>query len=128
MLSSRSKKSANGSATSRHDVRKILQESEESGSDNESVNMMDKDSDEEELDRLVLGDGAGFTAQLGQDMDFELEEDSEGENGEDKEQEDAGIEGVDDADLFFLDSGPSTVPQDALIPRSQSEDEEGGKR
>lgn len=101
MPSSRSKKSANGSATSKHDARKIPQESEESGSDNGSIDMMDKDSDEEELDRLVLGDGAGFTAQLGQDMDFELEEDSEGENDEVKEQEDAGIEGVDDADVWF---------------------------
>ncbi|KAM0142839.1 hypothetical protein ACHAO1_001077 [Botrytis cinerea] len=122
----RSKKSANGSAKSKKDARAIPQESEESASDNESVNMMDKDSDEEELDRLVLGDGAGFTAQLGQDMDFESEDNEEGEKGQDEEREDIGIEGVDDADLFFLDSGPSTVPQDALIPHPQSEDEEGG--
>ncbi|KAM0146080.1 hypothetical protein ACHAQE_010922 [Botrytis cinerea] len=122
----RSKKSANGSAKSKKNARAIPQESEESASDNESVNMMDKDSDEEELDRLVLGDGAGFTAQLGQDMDFESEDNEEGEKGQDEEREDIGIEGVDDADLFFLDSGPSTVPQDALIPHPQSEDEEGG--
>ncbi|KAF7901026.1 hypothetical protein EAF00_003247 [Botryotinia globosa] len=121
----RSKKSANGSAKPKKDARTILRESEESASDNESVDMMDKDSDEEELDRLVLGDGAGFTAQLGQDMDFESEDDEE-EKGQDEEQEDIGIEGVDDADLFFLDSGPSTVPQDALIPRPQPEDEEVG--
>lgn len=61
--------------------------------------MMDKDSDEEELDRLVLGDGAGFTAQLGQDMDFESEDNEEGEKGQDEEREDIGIEGVDDADV-----------------------------
>ncbi|ESZ94629.1 hypothetical protein SBOR_4976 [Sclerotinia borealis F-4128] len=126
MPPTRSKESANGSATSKKDAREILQESEESDSDNESIDMMDKDSDEEDLDRLVLGDGAGFTAQLGQDMDFELEENSEGEMGEDEEQEDVGIEGVNDADLFFLDSGPSTVPQDALLSRSQPGEEEGG--
>jgi len=95
----RSKKSANGSAKSKKNARAIPQESEESASDNESVNMMDKDSDEEELDRLVLGDGAGFTAQLGQDMDFESEDNEEGEKGQDEEREDIGIEGVDDADV-----------------------------
>lgn len=95
----RSKKSANGSTKSKQNARAIPQESEESASDNESVNMMDKDSDEEELDRLVLGDGAGFTAQLGQDMDFESEDNEEGEKGQDEEREDIGIEGVDDADV-----------------------------
>lgn len=98
MPPSRSKKSANGSAKPKKDARTILQESEESASDNESVDIMDKDSDEEELDRLVLGDGAGFTAQLGQDMDFESGDDEE-EKGQDEEQEDIGIEGVDDADV-----------------------------
>lgn len=99
MPPSRSKKSANGKTASKKDARPSLQESEESGSDNESIDMMDKDSDEEELDRLVLGDGAGFTAQLGQDMEFDSEDDAEGENGEDEEEEDVGIEGVDDADV-----------------------------
>lgn len=100
MAPSLSKKSTQSGANSKHDVRKVLQENEESDSDHESVNMMDKDSDEEELDRLVLGDGAGFTAQLGEDMDFDMKEDSEGEKNEDEDQEDAGIEGVDDADVL----------------------------
>lgn len=61
---------------------------------------MDKDEDEEELDRLVLGDGAGFMSQLGEeavDMDGESSEgDMEAELGFNEER---GLEDVDDAEV-----------------------------
>ncbi|KJX92726.1 small nucleolar ribonucleoprotein complex subunit [Zymoseptoria brevis] len=57
---------------------------------------IEKDETEEELERLVFGDSAGFKAGL---KDF----DEEGEAGE---EDGTGLEGLDDAALFFTDLGP----------------------
>lgn len=78
----------------------LQQHEEEEESENESLGMLEKDSDEEELDKLVLGDDAGFMAQLGGDMDVD-EEDSEDFNGvaEESGKEEDGLEGSDDADV-----------------------------
>ncbi|PQE29299.1 hypothetical protein CJF30_00004367 [Rutstroemia sp. NJR-2017a BBW] len=120
------KSATKGSTRSKNESRKIPQAIEEIGSGDESDDMMEKDEDEEELDRLVLGDDAGFASQWGQDMDLDMEPGGDDEGDRDEEEnEDIGLEGVDDADLFFLDAGPSTVPQDALIQRTKSKDEEG---
>ncbi|KAK0268813.1 U3 snoRNP protein [Friedmanniomyces endolithicus] len=62
-----------------------------------------KDVTELELDRLVFGDSAGFRAELG---DIELQEGVE--QGAD---EDTGLGGLDDADLFFTDTGDADVIQ-----------------
>lgn len=71
---------------------------EESGSENEGSDIMEKDEDEEELDRLVLGDSAGFLERLGGHMD--LEEEGNLDGGEEADLEaDVGLEGVDDADV-----------------------------
>jgi hypothetical protein len=68
-------------------------------SDNDSLGMLEEDEEEKELARAVLGDVAGFKAQLGQHMDLDIgseggevlaEEDSEGE---------AGLENVEDAEV-----------------------------
>ncbi|CAG8974251.1 hypothetical protein HYALB_00009740 [Hymenoscyphus albidus] len=103
-------------------------ESFRSGSDNDSDEIMDKDEEEEELDRLVLGDGGAFKAQLlqsashgGNDSDSDV-----GPSGEDEAAE-GGLEDVDDADLFFLDDGPSNIDSTALIahkPVDHGEEEE----
>ncbi|KAK4898285.1 U3 snoRNP protein [Elasticomyces elasticus] len=65
----------------------------------------EKDAVELELERLVFGDSAGFRAGLGelavQDGD-DIEEDEEGEEG-------TGYEGVEDADLFFTDTGDTPL-------------------
>jgi U3 small nucleolar RNA-associated protein 18 len=70
-------------------------------SDEESLSMLEKDSDEEELDRLVLGDGAGFKAQLGMGMEWEKGNGSGDDDGapEDTSEADVGLEGVDDRDV-----------------------------
>ncbi|KAL2060322.1 hypothetical protein VTL71DRAFT_9717 [Oculimacula yallundae] len=91
----------------------------EDDSDIESEASMEKDEEEEELDRLVFGDGAGFKAMLGQSMDVDSEGDGEKESEE--EGSDAGLEHVDDADLFILDSGPSG-DSNAMILHQPSHD------
>jgi hypothetical protein len=92
--------------------------------------MLDKDSDEEELDRLVLGDGAGFRAQLERDMN--VEEDKYEEDGESVsdaiEEGEGGLEGVDDADVKIPSklcrlkltslSYSSSIPDHPLFPKA----------
>ena len=77
------------------------QSGSDSDSDNESLGMLEKDAEEEELDRLVLGDGAGFKAQLGHQMEVDINISPENANevvDGDSEGE-AGLENVDDAEV-----------------------------
>ena len=106
----RSKKLSSSRKTGREILPELQRHEDEQESDNESLGMLDKDSDEEELDRLVLGDGAGFMAQLERDMNVDEKKDEEdGERVSDDEEEgEGGLEGVDDADVkipsnFFAD-------------------------
>jgi U3 small nucleolar RNA-associated protein 18 len=65
------------------------------------MGLLEKDEEEEELARLVLGDGLGFKAQLGQQMDLDMDGGSEeGESivEEDSEGE-ARLENIDDAEV-----------------------------
>ena len=82
-------------------------------SDDESQNAgtsatpFDKDSDEEELERLVLGNKAGFRENLFKGDGLQFDEDGNevqlaGDDGADD-----GMEDVDDADLFMFDTGTS---------------------
>lgn len=87
---------------SRETVRALVHnsdsENDQSGSDNEGSEIMAKDGAEEELDRLVLGDSAGFLDNLREQMDVDGESSSD-ERGEADLEGDAGLEGVDDADV-----------------------------
>ncbi|GKT99700.1 hypothetical protein FLAG1_01791 [Fusarium langsethiae] len=70
-----------------------------------TIALYDKDSDEEELERLVLGNKAGFRAQLfNDDGMFNSNWDEEGKELQLVEQ-DPGLEDVEDADLFMFDTG-----------------------
>ncbi|CVK95199.1 related to UTP18 Possible U3 snoRNP protein involved in maturation of pre-18S rRNA [Fusarium proliferatum] len=70
-----------------------------------TIALYDKDSDEEELERLVLGNKAGFRAQLFKDDGiFDSSWDAEGKELQLVEQ-DPGLEEIDDADLFMFDTG-----------------------
>ncbi|QPC74961.1 hypothetical protein HYE68_005713 [Fusarium pseudograminearum] len=70
-----------------------------------TIALYDKDSDEEELERLVLGNKAGFRAQLfNDDGMFNSNWDDEGKEMQLVEQ-DPGLEEVEDADLFMFDTG-----------------------
>jgi U3 small nucleolar RNA-associated protein 18 len=87
-----SRQTEDGSATERE---------ERSDTDNDSTGLLEKDEEEEELARLVLGDGLGFKAQLGQQMDLDIDGGSEEEESmveEDSEGE-ARLENIDDAEV-----------------------------
>ncbi|PBP27717.1 WD domain, G-beta repeat containing protein [Diplocarpon rosae] len=92
-------------------------------SDVESLESVPKDEEEEELDRLVFGNGAGFQQMLGRIPDVDSENSNEETGAQDGE--DGGLEHVDDADLFFLDSGPSAGDVEALTLHQALEDTAG---
>lgn len=84
-----------------------------------------KDSTEEELERLIFGDSAGFRdnlrafkedASAQTTKDLVLAEDSE-EDGEDR----TGLEGLADKDLFFLDDGPGAPVQPIEVDGEESD-------
>ncbi|EEU47890.1 uncharacterized protein NECHADRAFT_32036 [Fusarium vanettenii 77-13-4] len=99
-----------------------------------TVALYDKDSDEEELERLVLGNKASFRAQLFKDdWLFDSSKDTEGKELELMGQDTAGLEDIDDADLFMLDTGSgaagaevtkSTKPTDGNAPAWEDSDDE----
>lgn len=66
-------------------------------SDMESVKSLENDAEEEELNRLVFGDGAGFQQMLSQGMDVDSE--GVGEAGKDEGSEAGGLAHVQDADV-----------------------------
>lgn len=107
--------------------------SEEEGSvdiimDDDASSVASKDESEEELERLVFGDTAGFRAGL---QDFALDASGAAyEDESDEDDEEGDIKDVPDQDLFFFDSGPQAV-EGAIIPIAKTdgeeEDEEDGK-
>ncbi|KAM0203813.1 hypothetical protein ACHAPA_006251 [Fusarium lateritium] len=82
-----------------------------------TIALYDKDSDEEELERLVLGNKAGFRAQLFKDDGlFDSTWDAEGKELQLAEQ-DPGLEDIEDADLFMFDTG--AAPGTAKITKAE---------
>lgn len=110
-------------------------EEEEEESDTHSVNINieekkqervipPKDSEEEELERLIFGDSAGFKNGLD---NFSLSRTAGMYgDGSDEEQDDADLENVADDNLFFFDTGPEAAPAGsvALTKADESDDEE----
>lgn len=76
------------------------QELSDEGSDVEFVTNteLEKDDAEEELERLVFGDGEGFRDGL---RDFKLDDDEADEDGDESGSQ-GGLEGMDDADVCSL--------------------------
>jgi hypothetical protein len=60
----RSRKLSEGRKALQQPTPPAQDEHDQDNSESESVNIMEKDDDEHELDRLVLGDEVGFIAQL----------------------------------------------------------------
>lgn len=73
--------------------------SEQETSEDESLDAMDKDTDEEDLERGVLGDEGAFRAQLTKGYVPEKEDDMDDEEQTDEQAAEEGLEGVDDADV-----------------------------
>lgn len=122
----------NGKMASKADDWDAHQESSESelssdyGSDdmsttNKPTGIFDKDSDEEELERLVLGNKAGFRENLFKNGVLDGDDDEEG----DFHMGDAdagGLEDVDDADLFVLDTGAGSSKPLATAAKTEEGD------
>lgn len=70
---------------------------------NEGAGLFDKDSDEEELERMVLGNKAGFRENLfkGNDWLMDGADEADGQDGDDAGE----LEDVQDNDLFMFDAG-----------------------
>lgn len=80
--------------------------------------LFDKDSDEEELERMVLGDTAGFRENLfknnGSNDTYNLD-------GQGLLEESGEYEDVADADLFMLDTGMPGVTQSTTVPATKTD-------
>jgi U3 small nucleolar RNA-associated protein 18 len=120
------------------------------GAHDEVADDSGKDSTEEELERLIFGDSSGF--QKGLKSITQVDQREEGKElvlaGGDLDEGHTGLENVDDANvcysvyvvyiyyklisrflqLFFLDSGPSDSPNQALFTAQTSDDEDGSTR
>ncbi|MCJ1287700.1 hypothetical protein MMC26_007052 [Xylographa opegraphella] len=91
---------------------------------------MEKDETELELEKLVFGDDAGFREglKLYRNDTVDLTKERSEEDvviGGTEEVAEGDLDAVDDADLFFIDSGPSINPNQELILAPQTEDIEG---
>ncbi|KAF2735381.1 WD40 repeat-like protein [Polyplosphaeria fusca] len=83
----------------------------------------DKDESEEELERLVFGDSAGFMKGL---QDFSLDHNGTTlSNSEDEGNSVEDYEGAADQDVFFFDSGAGAAPAGnfAIVKAADEEDE-----
>lgn len=93
------------------------------------MSLDEKDSDEEELERLVLGNRAGFRANLFQNStESDDEEAFKGLRIDDGDSAPGGasLEDLDDAALFMLDTGPGTGAK-PLAPVTHAVEESGPK-
>ncbi|KAF2631381.1 WD40 repeat-like protein [Macroventuria anomochaeta] len=111
-------------------------EEEEEDSDAESAKIniekkekekaiLPKDAEEEELERLIFGDSAGFKEGLD---NFSLSRTAGmyGDASDEEQDDDEDLENVADANLFFFDTGPEAAPAGsvAVTKADASEDEE----
>ncbi|KAF1350361.1 WD40 repeat-like protein [Lizonia empirigonia] len=88
--------------------------------------ILPKDAEEEELERLIFGDSAGFKDGL---ENFSLSRTAGmygGDASDEDQEEDADLENVADDNLFFFDTGPEAAPAGsvAVTKADESEDED----
>jgi U3 small nucleolar RNA-associated protein 18 len=87
--------------------------------------ILPKDAEEEELERMIFGDSAGFKQGL-EDFSLDRTAGAYGDLSDEDQDEDEDLEGVADQDLFFFDAGPiaasaGTAP---ATKTDESEDED----
>ncbi|KAL6867860.1 Indigoidine synthase A like domain-containing protein [Trichoderma novae-zelandiae] len=92
------------------------------------IALEDKDSDEEDLERLVFGSKVPFGESLFKHGSlFGASDEKEGKELELADADTGGLEDVDDADLFMIDTAPSgAVPQASSAVASKSKKAEHG--
>jgi len=112
-----------------------VDEEEDASSDDESVEIvvekkekpvLPKDAEEEELERLIFGDSAGFKHGI---ESFSLKQsggtfDDEQSGASD---EDGDYANAADQDLFFFDAGPTAAPAGSLAVANADESEDDGE-
>lgn len=102
MRRQRSKKISASRETAQKPVPELERVREPYESENDSEDIREIGSDEEELDRLVFGDESEFKAHLGDGMDVDQGEGSEGSEAEEADLEDTeGLGNVNDADVSY---------------------------
>jgi hypothetical protein len=105
MPQQRSRKNGRTRKTSSKVVINFNERSAQNDSENERMDMSDKDEEEDELERLVMGDDAGFRAHLSMgNMEVNEEEEPKKEGAEEGDVEaESDLENVNDADVrtFF---------------------------
>ncbi|OAL51876.1 WD40 repeat-like protein [Pyrenochaeta sp. DS3sAY3a] len=86
--------------------------------------ILPKDVEEEELERMIFGDSAGFQQGL-ESFSLAQTADAHGYTSEADDAEEDNFDHVADQDLFFFDSGPVPAPitSGAVIKGAESEDE-----
>lgn len=84
-----------------------------------------KDAEEEELERLIFGDSAGFKDGL-ENFSISRTAGMYGGASDEEEQEGSDLDNVADDNLFFFDTGPEAAPAGsvAVAKVEESEDEE----
>ncbi|KAI0890029.1 WD40 repeat-like protein [Annulohypoxylon maeteangense] len=114
------------SSSSGHDDSDIASDNEPT-QQTRRAQVIDKDSDEEELERFVLGDTANFRENLFLDDSRENNANTlfRGFGDEEENEPESGLEDVDDADLFTFDVGgaaPSGNKDLMVTPAVKSQD------
>lgn len=101
---------------SEHDESEYESEDETPQKPQRKLPILEKDSDEEELERLVLGDSSNFRENL---FKSDYQEDIGSDLGDlEDDDQDGGdnIEDIDDAQLFFLDAPPASSKELVVAP------------
>ena len=87
--------------------------------------VLPKDAEEEELERLIFGDSAGFKQGI---ESFSLHQ-SAGASGDERDtDEDEDYAHAADQDLFFFDTGPTAEPAGSLAVPSAADSEDDGDK
>ncbi|EAT89383.2 hypothetical protein SNOG_02652 [Parastagonospora nodorum SN15] len=113
------------------------EEQEEEESDDDSIQIqleteqekpiLPKDAEEEELERMIFGDSAGFKQGL-EDFSLKRTAGAYGDVSDEDQDDDEDLEGVADQDLFFFDAGPVAAPAgSAPISKAEETEDEDDK-
>jgi hypothetical protein len=88
--------------------------------------VLPKDAEEEELERLIFGDSAGFMEGL-DNFSAVRATGAYGEGSDEEQDDDADLDNVADDNLFFFDSGPVAAPAGSVavaqVEESDDDDE-----
>lgn len=86
--------------------------------------VLPKDAEEEELERLIFGDSAGFMEGL-DNFSASRATGAYGEASDDEQDDDADLDNVADDNLFFFDSGPVAAPAGSVaVTKAEESDDD----